>query len=41
VLPEAARRHLEARVVGCIDIGQLRTWVRRAVTAESIDEVFA
>ena len=36
-VPEEVR----ARVVGCTDIGQLRTWVRRAVTAESIDEVFA
>lgn len=32
---------LRARVVGCTDIDQLRVWLRRAVTAGSIDEVFA
>jgi hypothetical protein len=36
-VPEDVR----ARVVGCTDVGQLRTWVRRAATASSIDEVFA
>jgi hypothetical protein len=28
------------RVTGCTDIDQLRTWLRRAATARSIDEVF-
>lgn len=32
---------LRARVIGCTDMNQLRIWLRRAVTAESIDEVFA
>ena len=36
-VPEDVR----ARLAGCSDIQQLTAWVRRAVTADSIDEVFA
>ncbi len=30
----------EARVDGCDDATQLDAWVRRAVTAESVEEAF-
>jgi flagellar biosynthesis/type III secretory pathway protein FliH len=30
-----------ARIVGCMDVGQLETWVRRAVTVGSVSELFA
>jgi hypothetical protein len=36
-VPEDVR----ARVVGCTDLEQLKSWLRRAATAHSIDEVFA
>jgi hypothetical protein len=32
---------LRARIVACSDIEQLKVWIRRAATADSIDEVFA
>ncbi len=32
---------IRARVTGCTDIQQLRVWIRRAATADSIDDVFA
>jgi hypothetical protein len=31
---------LRARVTGCADEDQLRTWIRHAATAETLDEVF-
>jgi hypothetical protein len=33
--------HARARISGCSDFDQLDTWVRRAATAESIDDLFA
>ena len=35
-VPEPAR----ARITGCADLGRLDAWVRRAVTAHSVDELF-
>jgi hypothetical protein len=32
---------VQARVVACKDVDQLKAWLRRAATAHSIDEVFA
>lgn len=29
------------RITGCSDLDQLETWISRAVTAQSVDEVFA
>jgi hypothetical protein len=31
---------VRTRITGCTDIGQLNTWIRRAVTAETVDELF-
>jgi hypothetical protein len=35
-VPDEAR----ARITGCTDLDQLKTWVRRAVTAATVDELF-
>ncbi|HEX6472144.1 MAG TPA: hypothetical protein VF069_23835 [Streptosporangiaceae bacterium] len=35
-VPEDAR----TRITGCEDLGQLETWVRRAATAESAEDLF-
>ena len=36
-VPEDAR----ARITGCADLDQLDTWVRRAATATSVEDLFA
>jgi hypothetical protein len=35
-VPEDAR----AQITGCTDLEQLRQWIRRAVTANQVDELF-
>jgi len=35
-VPDDAR----ARITGCSDLVQLDTWIRRAATADSIDDLF-
>jgi hypothetical protein len=36
-VPDAARE----RIMGCTDLDQLETWVRRAVTVSTVEELFA
>lgn len=36
-VPDQARQ----RIIGCTDPDQLETWVRRAATAKSVDDLFA
>jgi hypothetical protein len=37
VVPEASRD----AILGCADLDQLATWLRRALTASTIEDVFA
>ena len=47
VLAELGARGIEVtddvreRISGCTDLGQLRTWILRAVTATTADDLFA